>query len=61
MNRPKIKENIDLAIIIDSVENYMDQVEEGYVSEDTEHYIFEDVIRAVYGDDVWKYVNEKVK
>ena len=25
MNRPKIKENIDLAIIIDSVENYMDQ------------------------------------
>lgn len=32
---------------------------DGYVDEDLEHYIFEAAINAVYGEDVWKWVNKK--
>lgn len=42
---------------------YMDAVEGarsgGYVDEDLNHYLFEEVMTALYGKDVWKYINER--
>jgi hypothetical protein len=31
----------------------------GYVDEDLNHYLFEEVMTALYGKDVWKYINER--
>ena len=60
MNRPNIKKDIDLSRLIEVAENFMDEVDIREVSEDTEHYIFEKAMVALYGEDVWTYVNEKI-
>ena len=62
MKRPKVIKNIDIQIIIDSCESYLNEVddEDGHVGSDDEHYLFESVMEAVYGSEVWKYINEKM-
>jgi hypothetical protein len=60
MNRPRIKKDVDMDRIIRAVEGYMNEVDNGYISDDIIQYIFEDVMIAMYGEDVWKYVNEKI-
>jgi hypothetical protein len=32
-----------------------------YVDDDLEHYIFECAMETLYGDDVWDYINSKMK
>ena len=61
IERPKVLEDIDTQSIIDTCENYLNDVENGYESKDFKEYIFEDVMIAVYGKDVFGYINEKVK
>lgn len=41
-------------------EAYMDNVEAGdYIDEDSQHYLFEEVMIALYGPDVFKWINER--
>ena len=43
-------------------EDYMDAVSTNkYVDDDLEHYIFECAMETLYGDDVWDYINSKMK
>lgn len=40
-------------------QQYIDSCEKNnHVDEDLEHYIFEAAMEAVFGPDVWKYVNK---
>ncbi|MEK6881970.1 MAG: hypothetical protein AABY22_20295 [Nanoarchaeota archaeon] len=44
--------------LIELCEDYIRQLEEEkYVDEDTEHYIFEVAMEAVFGKEVWKWIN----
>lgn len=57
--RPKHKseENICIKGIIDACESFMDNIENGH-PEPEKQYIFEAAIGAVYGDEVWNWINQ---
>ena len=61
--RPDIIESPDLSQLRETVIEYMNAVESvesgGYIDEDFIHYVFEEAVGAFYGEDVWKYVNER--
>lgn len=64
MERPEFQ-NIstdNYSVLCDLCSQYLDLVKTGSVDDsDLEHYIFEVALESVYGDDVWKYVNERIK
>ena len=58
LSRPEI--DIDPLRMI--CEDYMDAISTNkYVDDDLEHYIFECAMETLYGDDVWDYINSKMK
>jgi len=58
MERPTIQKNIDWNDVMANAMAYLDEVEEGHTDTDTAHYIFESVMTAVFGEDVFRYVNK---
>lgn len=57
-NRPRPLSNIDTEAIIKFAESLInDYVEFGY-SKDDEHYAYETLLMAVYGPDIFNWVNE---
>lgn len=61
MDRPiqKLGEEIDWGPVRNLCEEYMSNIANGKSMEDSdiEHYIFEETIQALYGKDVWKWIN----
>jgi hypothetical protein len=52
---------VDLSKIVATCESYLDEVEErGAVDSDLTHYLFEEVMRALYGDNVFKWINSRL-
>lgn len=42
--------------------DYIDQLDkQGWVDDDLEHYIFESAMEAVYGEDVWNFINSRTR
>jgi len=39
--------------------SWIEEVKTGEVDENLEHYIYEAAMEAIYGPDVWKWVNEQ--
>jgi len=56
---PKKLDNPDWTQIVTVCEEYINCLaNKGYASTDTDHFIFETVLTAVYGKDIWDFVNE---
>lgn len=56
--RPVRQDSINWKPVLELAESYVhDLDEEGYVDDDMEHYIKEAVLEAVFGEDVWKWIN----
>lgn len=56
---PSMFPDEQFAKVMAITEEYMNDVESGnYVDEDMQHYLFEEVMKALYGDDVFKWINE---
>jgi hypothetical protein len=54
LDTPKFNEVIRLCIA------YIAELNKtGHTHEDSEHYIFQEAMEAVYGPDVWDWINEK--
>lgn len=56
---PKKLDEMNFEPVISMVEDYIEEVKAGHVDDDTKHYIFEAAVTAVFGRDVWKYINIK--
>jgi len=51
----------DFSKVIAGCEKHIQELQEGKVDRDTDHYIYEDAMQAIYGIDVWDWVNSKIK
>jgi hypothetical protein len=62
--KPTLKANIDLEKLKEMCQDYIDELDEPDVCEDVvgeqEHYIFEEALRALFGEDVFNWVNTKL-
>lgn len=59
---PEPLENPDYTNLRDTCKGYLNELhEKGYANEDYSHYIFEEAMNAIYGKDVWKFINKKLK
>lgn len=52
---------IDWSDVIEICEQYIDEISHKELNENTENFIFEAALKAVYGDNVFNYVNSKNK
>ena len=60
LQTPSMFPEEQFARVMAIAEGYMNDVEDGnYIDEDTTHYLFEEVLKALYGDDVFKWINER--
>ena len=64
MERPQLKEDINLETLKQAVKEYLDFIESDDFYEDSlskyENYIFETIMECLYGDTVWNFVNSKL-
>lgn len=62
MKKPKpIKSiEIDWSDVIEICEQYINEIFHKELDEDTENFIFEAALKAVYGNDIFNYVNYKI-
>lgn len=66
MNKPiqKNKASQDFSKVVESVQEYVDFMDsEDYHEDEISNYrdqIFEKAVEAVYGETVWKFINEKM-
>lgn len=59
--KPKLLEKPDLIQLISTCQGYIDEADkEGRVDEDMTQYIFEAAMQALYGKDVFKWINKKL-
>ena len=59
--KPKPLPNIDISKLQKRCCEYIDEVATGdYLDEDYRYYIFEAAVSAVFGKDVWNFVNSKL-
>lgn len=58
--RPEFLSQIDVQAILKSCENYMDYLHSENYHEDNDYsqYMFEDMMKAVYGNNIFKYINK---
>lgn len=63
MNTPQPLPNPDFAELIKACKEYIEVLDDEEIHEDSDdnHYIFEAALEAVFGADVWKWINAKVK
>ena len=58
--KPPRIENPNFDVLIGMCQSYLDQVTDtGFVEEDVKEYIFEGSMCAVFGDDVWAFMNSR--
>ena len=59
MQKPKQQGNPNFQELIDECQEYLDYLtsEEYHEDNDREHFIFESAMEAVFGRDVWEYIN----
>jgi hypothetical protein len=58
--KPQRIENPNFKVLIEMCQSYLDQVTDlGFVDEDVKEYIFEGAMCAVFGDDVWSFINSR--
>jgi hypothetical protein len=60
MNRPKVNPNPDLSEVIKTIEAYFDFLDGDYHEDrigDWENYIVEDTLKALYGKNVYEWIN----
>lgn len=62
MDKPTALPNPDFAELLEQCQKYIDFMasDEYYSDNDYAHYIYEATIEAVYGPDVWKWINTQV-
>jgi hypothetical protein len=62
MPKPKVLEDMDLDHLIEQCQEYIDFIDSDEYHEDGNdaHYIFEAAMMAVFGNDVFKWVNKRV-
>lgn len=64
MENPEIKKDIDLEKVLEACKEYIDFLDSEDYHEDGidnyEHNIFEKSLEAIYGEDVFDWVNEKI-
>lgn len=58
--KPIIKD-VDIGSIVGITEEYLQSLQDGTTVDDIEHYIYETVMEAVYGKEVWIYINSILK
>jgi hypothetical protein len=61
MEKPKQLENIDLTALKKICQDYIDNLSNDCSDDDEEHYIYETAMETIFGKNVWKYINEKLK
>ena len=62
VKRPTLLKDIDLSRVISTIETCFDYLEkEKYFSEDNSQYIMESTLEALYGKDVFKFINHNSK
>ena len=62
MERPQQLENQDFSKVAKLCREYIEELDrEDYVDDDLETYIFEAAIEAVFGKDVWIWINKRLK
>ena len=61
--KPQQLENIDLTALKEICQDYIDSFDATDYCDDNdfEHYIYETAMTTIYGKDIWKYINEKLK
>lgn len=60
--KPSPLEEPDFSGLISLCKSYLNEVEQRkYPDSNTQHYIFEEAMKAVYGKDVWDYINHKMR
>lgn len=57
---PRLDEEIDWNRVKNSALEYVKLVDENKRVDQSEHFIFESVVMAVYGEDVWEWINERL-
>ena len=60
MQKPKQQGHPNFQELIDGCQEYLDYLtsEEYHEDNDLEHFIFESAMEAVFGKDVWEYINK---
>jgi len=63
MNKPKQKKNIDWSKVIKLCQKHLDTYGTFDYAEDNddEIYIFEEAMKAIFGEDVFDYINERIE
>lgn len=61
MEKPVQKTDVDLTKLRDICQSYLDYLDSDDYHEDNDYkqYIFEEAMKAIFGNDVWKYINSK--
>jgi len=57
--KPKPLENPDFSGLKRQVEEHLDSIANKTDREDDDHYIYEAAVTAVFGNDVWTYINKQ--
>ena len=57
-DRPIQVKDPDFGPAVKYAEELMNDIEKGEVNDDAQHYVYETVMEAVYGKDVWNWINE---
>lgn len=61
-NKPKmITEGIDLAELVITCQEYIDNLFKGeyFDRDDYQHYIYEEALKALYGKDIFNWINKQ--
>lgn len=65
MKRPLRKNKVDITLLVQSCEDFIDFLEDDDYHEDKienyENDIFEKVMEAIYGKDIFNYINSKIE
>jgi hypothetical protein len=63
MNKPTLLKNIDLEDLENLCQEYLDYIDsEEYCGDsDYDHFIFEKAMETLYGEDIFDYINDKLK
>jgi hypothetical protein len=60
-SRPKLRESPDFSKLITECSSVLDQIaEDHYMDEDSKEYIYEAAMAAIFGPDVWKWINARL-
>lgn len=61
--KPTANENPNFQKLIELCKNYVNDIESGKTGEDSDYdgYIYESALEAVFGDDVWVWLKDRIR